>query len=162
MANWPRLAACGIWVSRPEMKPRQWEHRVLTTGPPGSSLRFCHFYKLLPHWINLASHVVPSVWFNRDFGESWASLVVWLVKNLPAMQETLVRFLVPEAPLEKGMATHSSIMDMENSIDCVVHGVAKSRTWLSDFHFHLGKARIYFMADGEFCQCCEVQENCSN
>ena len=53
---------------------------------------------------------------------------MWLVKNLPAMQETLVRFLVPEAPLEKGMATHSSIMDMENSIDCVVHGVAKSRT----------------------------------
>ena len=25
---------------------------------------------------------------------------------------------------------------LENSTDCVVHGVAKSRTWLSDFHFH--------------------------
>ena len=33
-----------------------------------------------------------------------------LVKNLPAMQETPVRFLGWEAPLEKGKATHSSIL----------------------------------------------------
>ena len=33
-----------------------------------------------------------------------------LVKNLPAMQETLVRFLGQEDPLEKGVATHSSIL----------------------------------------------------
>ena len=32
------------------------------------------------------------------------------VKNLPAMQETWVRFLGWEDPLEKGMATHSSIL----------------------------------------------------
>ena len=25
---------------------------------------------------------------------------------------------------------------LENSMDCIVHGVAKSRTQLSDFHFH--------------------------
>ena len=31
-------------------------------------------------------------------------------KNLPAMQETWVRFLGQEDPLEKGMATHSSIL----------------------------------------------------
>ena len=41
---------------------------------------------------------------------SWASLVAQLVKNLPAMQETLVRFLDWEDPLEKGKATHSSIL----------------------------------------------------
>ena len=35
-----------------------------------------------------------------------ASLVVQLVKNLPAIQETLVRFLGQEDPLEKGKATH--------------------------------------------------------
>ena len=39
-----------------------------------------------------------------------ASLVAQLVKNLPAMQETLVRFLGLEDPLEEGMATHSSIL----------------------------------------------------
>ena len=33
-----------------------------------------------------------------------------MVKNLPAMQETQVRSLRQEDPLEKGMATHSSIL----------------------------------------------------
>ena len=40
----------------------------------------------------------------------WASLVAQLVKNLPAMWETWVRFLGWEDPLEKGKATHSSIL----------------------------------------------------
>ena len=40
----------------------------------------------------------------------WASLVAQLVKNLPAMQETWVRSLGWEDPLEKGKATHSSIV----------------------------------------------------
>ena len=38
-----------------------------------------------------------------------ASLVAQTVKNLPAMQETWVQSLGQEDPLEKGMATHSSI-----------------------------------------------------
>ena len=38
------------------------------------------------------------------------SLVVQTVKNLPAMQETWVQSLGQEDPLEKGMATHSSIL----------------------------------------------------
>ena len=41
---------------------------------------------------------------------SWVSLVAQLVKNLPALQETRVRSLCWEDPLEKGMATHSSIL----------------------------------------------------
>ena len=41
---------------------------------------------------------------------SWASLVAQIVKNLPAVQETWVQFLGQEDPLEKGMATHSSIL----------------------------------------------------
>ena len=36
------------------------------------------------------------------------------------MQETLVQSLGQEDPLEKEMATHSSL---ENSMDCIVHGV---------------------------------------
>ena len=40
----------------------------------------------------------------------WASLLAQLVKNLPAMQETRVRFLGLEDPLEKEMATCSSIL----------------------------------------------------
>ena len=37
-------------------------------------------------------------------------MMVQMVKNLLAMQETLVQFLGQEDPLEKGMATHSSIL----------------------------------------------------
>ena len=40
----------------------------------------------------------------------WASLVAQMVKSPPAMQETLVQPLSKEDPLEKGMATHSSIV----------------------------------------------------
>ena len=40
----------------------------------------------------------------------WASLVAQLVKNPPAMQETWVPSLGREDPLEKGKATHSSIL----------------------------------------------------
>ena len=39
-----------------------------------------------------------------------ASRVAQLVKNLPVMQETQVQFLGQEDPLEKEMATHSSIL----------------------------------------------------
>ena len=48
--------------------------------------------------------------FEKDMGLLWASFVAQLVKNLPAMQETPVQFLVWEDPLEKGKATYSSIL----------------------------------------------------
>ena len=43
---------------------------------------------------------------------SWlgVSLVAQMIKNLPAMLETQVQSLDQEDPLEKGMATHSSIL----------------------------------------------------
>ena len=41
---------------------------------------------------------------------SWASLVAQLVKNLPVIRETWVQSLGSEDPLEKEMATHSSIL----------------------------------------------------
>ena len=46
----------------------------------------------------------------RIYYISWASLIAQLVKNLPAVQETWVQFLSWEDPLEKEMATHSSIL----------------------------------------------------
>ena len=42
--------------------------------------------------------------------EDWASLVAQTVKNPPAMQETQVQSLGREDPLEKELATHSSIL----------------------------------------------------
>ena len=40
----------------------------------------------------------------------WASLIAQFIKNLPAMQETLFRFLGQEDPMEKGKAIYSSIL----------------------------------------------------
>ena len=45
-----------------------------------------------------------------SYGGFRTSLVAQMVKNPPAMQETWVRSLGWEDPLEKGMATHSSIL----------------------------------------------------
>ena len=68
----------------------------------------------------------------------WASLVAQTEKkkNLPAMQETGVRFLSQEDSLEKGMATRSYSC-LENCMDrgawwATVRGVAKSQTRRSD------------------------------
>ena len=59
-----------------------------------------------------------------------------MVKNPPAVQETWVRSLGQEIPLEKGMATHSSILAWKTLWTgawwTIAHGVAKSQTWLSD------------------------------
>ena len=100
------------------------------------------------------------------------SLIAQLVKNPPAMQETLVWFLGQEDLLGKGRLPTTVFLGfpcgsagkesacnaggqgsipglgrspgegnsyplqysgLENSMDCIVHGVAKSQTWLSDF-----------------------------
>ena len=67
---------------------------------------------------------------------SWASLVAQLVKNPPAMWESWVQSLGWEDPLEKGKATQSlQCYGLENPMDYTVHGVTKSRTGLSNFHF---------------------------
>ena len=63
-----------------------------------------------------------------------------MAKNLPVIQETWAQSLGQEDPLEKGKATHSQYSGLENSMDCRVHGVAKSWTRLSDLqslHFQL-------------------------
>ena len=49
-------------------------------------------------------------WIGYPFQYSWASLLTQMIKNLSAMQETWVQSLGWEDPLEKGMATHSSIL----------------------------------------------------
>ena len=68
-----------------------------------------------------------------------------MVKNMPTNQETWVRSLGWEDPLEEGMATHSNVLAWRIPLDrgawqATVHGVARSRTQLSDFtftfHFH--------------------------
>ena len=68
---------------------------------------------------------------------NWACLVAQTALNLPAIQETWVRSLGWEDPLEEGMGTHSSILIWRipmgrEAWQATVHGVAKSRIRLSD------------------------------
>ena len=67
---------------------------------------------------------------------SWASLVAQLVKNLPAMWESWVPSLGWEDSPGEGKGYPLQYSGLENSMDCIVHGVAKSQTGLNDFHFH--------------------------
>ena len=64
-----------------------------------------------------------------------------MVKNLPAVQQTWVRSLGREDPLEKEMATHSSILGLENPMDreawrATVHGITQSQTTLKQLSTH--------------------------
>ena len=82
--------------------PRQESWSGLPRPPPGD----------LP---NPGIEPVSQVYLHWQVGSlplasPWASLVAQLVKNPPAMQETLVQFLGQEDLLEKGQATHSSIL----------------------------------------------------
>ena len=70
---------------------------------------------------------------------SYGGFIPSFLKNLP-VQETWVQSLGWEDPLEEGMATHSSVPARKISINrkawwAAVHGVAQSRTQLSDFTF---------------------------
>ena len=64
------------------------------------------------------------------------SLVAQLDMNLPGMWETWVRSLSWEDHLEKGTATHSSVLAWKIPWTILAHGVPKSQTLLSDFHIH--------------------------
>ena len=74
--------------------------------------------------------------------QSRASLVTHLVKNPPAMWETWVRSLGWEDPLEKGKATHSSIL-VQRIPRTVQSMGSQSQTQLSDFHF-TSVHQVYF------------------
>ena len=94
--------------------------------------------------------------------------MVQTVKRLPAEQETRVPPMGQEDPLEEEMATPLQDSCLENPVDggawwATVHGVAKSRTRLSDFtftdsstvhtplHKHLLESFAHFLTLGCFC-----------
>ena len=91
---------------------------------------------------------------SQRVGHDWAIELNWTggqrVKNLPAMQETWVQSLGWEDPLEKSMATHSSIHScLENPHEqrrLVGYSPwgPKSQTWLSDYA-HTHEANLCFL-----------------
>ena len=108
----------------------------------------CGLHKLtLTCWINTAVNYTlidckdffSTAAILRFDSDSKEELNVWafLVENPPAMREAWVWSLGWENLLEENMATHSSTLAWRIPMDrgawrATVHGVAKSRTWLSD------------------------------
>ena len=68
-----------------------------------------------------------------------------LVKNPPAMQETWVLSMAWKDSPGEGKGYLLQYSGLENSVDCIVHGVTKSRTRLSDLHFFT----LHFQMVGE-------------
>ena len=67
---------------------------------------------------------------------SWASLEAQLVRNPPAMWETWVDPWVGKITWRRERLPFR-YSGLENSMDCILHGVAKSRAQLSDFHLNI-------------------------
>ena len=88
---------------------------------------FCFYYPLWVLYIGEEKYllILKLLWCD------WASLITQLVKNPPAVQETPVRFLGWEDPLEKGKGYPLQYSGLENSMV-----VTKSWTGLSDFHIY--------------------------
>ena len=82
-----------------------------------------------------------------------ASLMAWMVKNLPVLQETEVRSLGREDPLEKGMATHSSILAWRIPWPEKPGGLQsiglQSQTWSGAFHFYLKYSTFCYLYSGQ-------------
>ena len=88
-----------------------------------------------------------------------ASLVDQLVKNLPVMGDPE---LIPGSGRSPGEGIGYSLQysGLENSIDCIVHGVAKRWTQLSNFHSFSGRSirqltytpfRLFFLRTSSWC-----------
>ena len=74
--------------------------------------------------MNITYETYLTKWMCIEIHRKWrkkekikSSLVAQRVTCLPAMQETLVRFLGQQEPLEKEMATHSSTLAWKNPMD---------------------------------------------
>ena len=107
-------------VAEPSPEPGLWSSLASTLG--------------LSLWavIGAVPHISPGP-FIRGFHDPRASLVPQLVKKPPAMWETWVRSLGWERSPGEGKGYPRQYSGLENSMECVVHGVTESRTRLSDF-----------------------------
>ena len=95
---------------REKVKGKKWIYLERNTGFPYSSVGKESACNAGDPDLILGSGRFPGEGKGYPLQYSWASLVVQLVKNLPAMQKTWVRSLGWEDPLEKGKATHSCIL----------------------------------------------------
>ena len=110
----------------PEINPRTYGHLIFDKGGNNIQWRKDNLFNKWGNWSTTCKRTVilcvittvtnkkfylilPNFNF-RKINLEYSSLVAQRLKHLPAMQETRVQFLGQEDPLEKEMATHSSIL----------------------------------------------------
>ena len=93
------------WLNGHELEPTLGESSFPCSSVGKESACNAGDLSLIP-----GSERFPGEGISYPFQFSWAFLVTQMVKNLPAMHETCVQSLGWEDPLEKGKATHSSIL----------------------------------------------------
>ena len=86
--------------------PLHWECGVLSIGSPGMS-QGSHFKSKPSTGLRFSCHHTGIKIYIMVY---WVFLVAQMIRNLPAMREPWIQSLGREDPLEKGMATHSSIL----------------------------------------------------
>ena len=120
----------------------QLSHPYMTTGKTIALTRQTFVGKVMSllfnikentHTQHIYTHTHNTYIYTPTHTHTRASLVAHLGKNPRALQETWVQSVGWEDPLEEGKATHSSILAWR--IPWTIHGVAKSPTQLSSFHF---------------------------
>ena len=91
-------------------QPSLWSNKSVTVSivSPSIAMKWCPLDPMIFIFWTLSFKLAFSLFFHLH--PWWASLVAQMVKRLPAMWQTWVRSLGWEDPLEKGMATHSSIL----------------------------------------------------
>ena len=115
--------------------------KILWTEEPGGlqsmgSQRVRHYWACIKKKRKRVWNISQVLLQKRWWWLFWASLVVQLVKICLQCGRPGFNPWVGKIPLEKGKTTHSSILAWRNPWTvCIVHGVTKSQTQLSDFHF---------------------------
>ena len=103
---WLSWSTIHLQCGRPALGSLGWEDPLEKGKATHSSIRAWR----IPGTVqSMGSQTVSNSWATFTF-TFWASLVAQLVKNSPAVWKTWVQSLGWEDPLEKGMATHSSIL----------------------------------------------------
>ena len=77
----------------------------------------------------------PLVYFQSQWGTTEATVTYMTLTKVSKAKPGRSDFLAKGNPLQ--------CSGLENSRDCIVHGVAKSRTLLSNFHFHFQEEELW-------------------
>ena len=105
------ISLLGIfWREKKNMCPQKNTYRLIFTAILFIIAKLEAIQISVNSWIDTQIVVYSYNTIKLGFPGNWAYLVAQTVKNLPAVQETQIQSMGQEDPLEKGIASHSSIL----------------------------------------------------